>query len=117
MLRSKFRYIIILLCFVSLTSCFHREKVYQSGTYIGRSKGYYSELVVSVTVDEYNITLIEILESEEPPILADVVFEKLPPKIIKKNSTDVDEISGATYTSRALLKAVEQALDEARSTE
>jgi uncharacterized protein with FMN-binding domain len=94
--------------------CIPTERKYAKGTYIGDSEGYYSSLIVEVEVDDYNILSIKILEDEEPPILADIVFEKLPPIIIKNNGTDVDVISGATYTSKALLDAVNKAIDESR---
>lgn len=116
MIRVKKR-MLVLIVFVSLilTGCYERDKIYVKGSYIGTSEGYYSEIIVEVNVDEYNIISIEILENEEPPTLADIVFEKLPPKIIKKNNTSIDVISGATYTSNALLNAVENALEDARS--
>jgi len=100
-----------------LMGCSEREVEYKTGTYIGTSEGYYSEIKVEVTVDDYNIINIEILEDEEPPTLSDIVFEKLPPRIIKKNNTYIDIISGATYTSKALLDAVENALENAKETE
>ncbi len=37
--------------------------------------------------------------------------EKLPEKIIKKQSLKVDTISGATYSSKVILKAIENALN------
>ncbi len=90
-----------------------KEAKYIPGSYENVGEGYYSTLHVRVTVDAYKIQSIEILSHEEPQILADIVFEKLPPKIIRKNSADVDIISGATYTSRALLDAVSKALEQA----
>ena len=114
--HKKILHLLMLMFIISfmLFGCFERELKYMSGTYIGESEGYYSKLIVEVVVDDYNILSIEIIESEEPPILADIVFEKLPPKIIKKNGGDVDVVSGATYTSQALINAVNKALEEAR---
>lgn len=105
---------IIVIMVLLLTACKQQEAIYVPGTYINEAEGYYSTLKVSVTVSEYDIESIEVLSHEEPEILADVVFEKLPPRIKKKNSTDVDIVSGATYTSKALLEAVSVALDQAR---
>lgn len=116
MIKVKIR-LVILMIFISLMlmSCFEREVAYKTGTYIGTSEGYYSEISVEVNVDDYNIISIEILDHEEPPTISDIVFDKLPPRIIKKNKTLIDVISGATYTSKALLDAVENALEDARS--
>lgn len=115
MIKVKIR-LVILMIFISLMlmGCFERDVAYQTGTYIGTSEGYYSELTVEVNVDDYNIISINILESEDPPTISDIVFKKLPPRIIKKNKTYIDVISGATYTSKALLNAVENALEDAR---
>lgn len=115
---KRFKTIIVLafFCFIILTvqGCKDKEPIYKAGTYVNHAEGYYSTLLVEVTVSEYEIESITILEHEEPEILSSVVFEKLPPRIMKSNTTDVDVISGATYTSRALLEAVEQALKEAK---
>jgi uncharacterized protein with FMN-binding domain len=97
-----------------LTGCTKSQPVYNAGIYEGNSEGYYSNIHVSVTVDEYRIIEIQILDHQEIKILADIVFEELPPRIIKKNSTEVDAITGATYTSQSLLQAVEEALVQAR---
>ena len=91
-----------------------RQVLYNPGVYVNESQGYYSTLIVEVTVDAYRIMDIKILSHEEPPILSEVVFKELPPRIIKANSTEVDGISGATFTSSALLEAVDQALIQAK---
>lgn len=96
-------------------SCSKKEANYVAGSYIGEAEGYHSTLKVEVIVDEKHILSIEILEQEEAPIIADAVKSKIPPKVIKKNSTDVDIVSGATYTSKNLLKAIDQALERAKS--
>lgn len=112
---KKVSYIVlILVAIMFLSSCAPKEVLYIPGEYTNESEGYYSTLIVKVTVDEYQIISIEILSHEEPEILAEVVFDKLPSRIIKNNGTQIDVISGATYTSRALLESVEKALVEAR---
>lgn len=107
-----------LIAIMALTvGCSEREPIYVPGTYINETEGYYSTLRVSVTVDQNHITHIEILSHEEPEVLANVVFEELPKSIMKKNNTDVDVISGATYTSEALIDAVNKALEQAKVAE
>lgn len=97
---------------VILVGCSSSEK-YIDGVYYGESEGYYSNIKVSVTIEGGRISNIEITEHNEPEILADIVFEKLPPQIIKKNGTEVDIISGASYTSKSLIEAVDNALTSA----
>jgi uncharacterized protein with FMN-binding domain len=38
-------------------------------------------------------------------------FRELPARIIAEQSLDVDAVSGVTYTSKALIKAVQDALE------
>lgn len=97
-----------------LIGCRDKEEQYVPGTYYNEQEGYYSTLKVSVLVDAYRIKEIQIISHEEPEILAEIVFDKLPPKMIHVNSAEVDIVSGATYTSRALIDAVAEALEQAR---
>lgn len=106
---KKVSFILLISLFV-LVACGKQEDSYIAGTYVGQAEGYHSIIKVQVTVDEKNILSIEVLEQEETPIIADAVISKIPPKVIKKNSTDVDVVTGATYTSKTLLKAIDNAL-------
>lgn len=103
---------IILITILFVSSC-KNQGLYEDGVYYGQSQGYYSNIKIQVTIHNGKINDITILEHEEPEILANIVFEKLPPKIIKHNGADVDGISGATYTSKSLLEAVDEALSQA----
>lgn len=105
--------IILLFLLIIISACSKNNANYIPGTYVGEAQGYYSILKVQVVVDEKHIISIDILEQEEAPIIADAVFSEIPPKVIKENSTDVDTVSGATYTSKTLLKAIDNALSEA----
>jgi uncharacterized protein with FMN-binding domain len=107
---KKLLYIVLgVLIIYSFSGC-QDEQRYEDGIYYGESEGYYSIIKVEVEVKHGKIYNITILEHNEPEILAKIVFEELPPSIIKNNSVEVDVISGATYTSESLLQAVESAL-------
>lgn len=115
---SKRTYIVILLIilfglqigwFISRDS----ETIYKDGIYTNQAYGYHSDILIEVVVEGGKISEINILSHEEPKILADIVFEKLPRKMIRKNSYKVDIISGATYTSKSLIEAVGKALEDA----
>jgi len=109
--------IFLVMLIYLMAACTSKETIYQPGTYINEAQGYYSTLIVEVTVDESRILDIQILSHEEPEILADIVFKRLPPMMKKKNSHEVDIISGATYTSNALIEAVGKALEQAKGAE
>ena len=65
---------------------------------------------VRVTVENHKIVNIEGVDNRKSPYVtyAEGVFAK----IIKQQKVDVDAITGATTTSKAFMKAVENALDE-----
>lgn len=78
------------------------------GTYKGKYKSGRWTNEVGVTVKDHKITQIDILK--------DVKFHKaesakeLLDRVIARQNTDVDTVSGATVTSKAYLKAIENAL-------
>lgn len=110
------RYICILVILASTVciACAPKDPIYIAGTYRGLAEGYHSNLVVDVTTDAYRITGIEIVEEDETPIIAEIVYEEIPKAVMKSNSTNVDVVAGATYTSRTLLEAIENGLKKAR---
>lgn len=97
-----------------LISCGPKKILYNKGSYKGVGEGHHGPIKVEVVTDEYTIMDIKIIEQQETPVLSDIVFEKIPERVIKKNSPDVDVVAGATFTSEALLEAVEDALEKAK---
>jgi uncharacterized protein with FMN-binding domain len=69
-------------------------------------------LVLDVTVEGGKITAIEIVETSETPFIADTAFKELIPAIVEAQGP-VDAVSGATYTSKAVVEAVEKAVSGA----
>ena len=45
--------------------------------------------------------------------VVDIVYETIPERVRRNNSTEVDVVSGATLTSTALIKAIQDGLDKA----
>lgn len=64
--------------------------------------------VVNVVVQDHRIVAIQILKNRDTPRAK--AAEEVGRKIIEQQKNDVDAISGATTTSKALLKAIENAL-------
>ena len=78
----------------------------------GAAQGFGSEVKVTVTVDDGKITAIDVDDSGEsyPVARADSV-EKVIAAIIESNGTDgVDVNTGATFTCKAVVEAVNKAL-------
>lgn len=81
--------------------------------YIGESsEGMGNSLVVKVSVDSDNkkITKIEVLEQSETEEIGQKVIQPMIKKIIDANSTEVDVVSGASLTSKAVKDAVRNAI-------
>jgi uncharacterized protein with FMN-binding domain len=113
---------VILLLAVFLSGC---EKdtppPYRAGTYQASTTGFGGPLRLETEFSEWTIITITILEHKEiyggTAILALVqsALEQIPPAIIAKQSADVDGISGATYTSKAITGAVKSCMEQARN--
>ena len=68
---------------------------------------------VKVTVKSGKITDIEVLENGTENEYAHKALGVVP-RMVEKQSPDVDVVSGATVTSKALMKCVEKALKKAK---
>ncbi len=87
---------------------------YTDGTYIGTGRGFRPGLKVEVDIRDGQIVRVEVLSHNEVgsrfwrrPV------KLIPQAIIKKQDTRVDAVGGATYTSRGIMAAVENALSKA----
>ncbi|NRZ97631.1 FMN-binding protein [Clostridium tetanomorphum] len=78
------------------------------GVYSGEYKSGRWTNSVNVNIKDHKITKIHIVK--DVIIKKDDVREKLFKKVIEKQNIDVDAISGATVTSKAYLKSIENAL-------
>ena len=78
--------------------------------YIGESNaGIGGKLVVRVTYDN-GIKNVEIVQDHESEDVGKQALKVIPERIVKENTPDVDAVSGASATSRAISEAVRKAL-------
>ena len=89
------------------------DSTYKPGTYTASAQGNNGPVELSVTFSEDAITEITIGEHAETQGLSDPAFEKIPAAIVQYQSLGVDTISGATYTSNAILDAVADCVAQA----
>jgi len=80
------------------------------GTYFGKTKGILTGVKVEVTVKKGRITKIEILKARGWPAFKKKAIKEMPGRIIKAQSLKVDAVTGATISSKNIIKAVENAL-------
>ncbi len=88
----------------------------KANQYIGKStSGMGNEIVVRVTAPEKDdIQNIEILKQSESDDYGLKAVKKLPKEIVAKNSVDVDTVSGASASSKAIKEAVANALKQVK---
>ncbi len=93
---------------------FGKEKgTYVPGTYTVSAQGFGGDVTVAVTVDARSITGVKIVGDEETPELGGAAMEQMAGEIPTKGEA-VEAVSGATYTSGAVKRALSEALARAR---
>ena len=85
------------------------EGEYEDGTYQGVGTGYRGEVKVEVVVEEHRITTVTVLSHVDDTSFFNRA-KSLIDAIIKQQTWEVDSVSGATYSSRGIKQAVENAL-------
>lgn len=91
------------------------DNVYKDGTYIGEAEGYGGTIQVEVTLAGDEITSINVVSApgEDSAYLSQA--ESVIDSILSAQSTDVDTVSGATFSSTGILNAVDAALGKAEN--
>ncbi len=83
------------------------------GTYRASARGKHAAVEVEVTVADGKIAAISIGDNEEMPGMVESIENTMLPVIVANQTLNVDNITGATITSMAVLTAVADALDQA----
>jgi uncharacterized protein with FMN-binding domain len=87
---------------------------YTDGTYTGNGTGFKGGTTkMSVTVASGKISSIKTVSNEDTPKYYSRVESTMVSSIISKQSTSVDTVSGATYSCKGIIAAVENALSKA----
>lgn len=108
-----FLLIIFALSFLFFSCYVKNNENLVSGIFEGEAQGLIGSISVRVAIEKNKIKNIDVLEYADTPGYSDTVFEYLPKRVIQKDSTDVDLVAGATFTSKAFLAAVNDALKKA----
>ena len=91
------------------------DLAYQNGTYTGEGQGFGGTIQVEVTLENDTITDIQVVRApgEDSAYLSQ--GEGVISTILAAQSTDVDTISGATFSSTGIINAVNDALGKAEN--
>lgn len=87
---------------------------YQDGTFVGTAEGFDGNITVKVTIKNGKIASVEVTDHSGE---TDTYYKQASAvinTIVKKNSPNVDAISGATYSSTGIINAVKNALNKAK---
>lgn len=85
---------------------------YAEGIYFGTGEGYLGDITVSVVIQEETIKAILINENEDDEAFFNRAMDVVK-NVIKQQNTEVDTVSGATYSSQGLIDAIKEALSQA----
>ena len=86
------------------------DNLFIPGTYTGSSTGFGGEVDVTVTVSEKSIDDVQIEGSHETENIGTFAVEMLDDRILEAQSPNVDALTGATVTSNAIFRALNDAL-------
>ena len=87
---------------------------YVDGTYTGTASGYNGNISVEVTVSNNTISDIKITKYVDDEPFIDEAISGVTENIINSQNTDVDTVSGATFSSKGIINAVKAALINAK---
>lgn len=85
---------------------------YKEGIYYGTAEGYSGDISVAVVIQDHTIKAILVTDASDDEAFFDRAMDVVK-NVVKKQNTDVDTVSGATYSSNGLLNAIRNALEQA----
>lgn len=86
-------------------------KEYKDGTWIGEGNGFNGIVKVEVTIQEGKIQSINVLENVDDYEYFSVAEEGIIQEVLEQQTSEVDAVSGATFSSKGIKEAVSNALE------
>ena len=96
------------------TTSSSKNATYKDGTYTGEGDGFKGTVKVQVKIKNSKIKSVKIVSHEDDAPYFNKA-KKLTSTVVKKQTTDVDTVSGATYSSNGILSAIDNALSKAET--
>lgn len=90
-----------------------KEGAFKAGTYTAKSKGMNGDVEVEILVSNDLIESVKVLSHTETAGISDPAIEKIPADILSAQGLKVDVVSGATFTSNAIIAAATDCLQQA----
>lgn len=86
---------------------------YADGTWEGEGRGLNGPIRTAVVVEDGKITEIKILEQSDDESYFTDARQGIVSEILKQQTSEVDTVSGATFSSEGIVEAVREALTSA----
>ena len=121
-MRKTKRILGVMLSSVMVAGCFSgmnlsaaagEGSLFTPGTYQATADGFEGPISVSVTVTEDAITSIGYSAQHETPTVGGLALPDLVKNVLSAQSTNIDGVTGATFTSTGFFNAVNDALTQA----
>jgi uncharacterized protein with FMN-binding domain len=90
--------------------------LYTAGTYSASSPGHSSDVTVTAEFDDSSITSVTIDASGETESIGGAAVDTLQQEILDAQSAEIDTVFGATETSNAVIRAMEDVIAQAEGT-
>lgn len=85
----------------------------KDGSYVSTGRGMVGDISVEMRVRDGFIDRVSVVEHEENVGVVEDAFDRLESSVIRKQSADVDTISGATEASYGFMEAVRNCIRQA----
>ncbi len=105
-------FMVIALLLVGCAKPAEQSGIYTPGVYNGSAEGFGGKLDVQVTLSSNKIEKVEVTSHNETNGVGSRAVDALPSQIVEKNTPDVEVVSGATISSKAIISAVKDAMKE-----
>lgn len=99
---------------VESTIIFEENKIYKDGVYVDQARGYRDYIAMEVTIKNDKITDLQVDYQREDVQFFNRAYYPIVEEILETQSTDVDAVSRATYSSEGIINAVKNALEQAK---
>lgn len=108
-MSKKFLSLLLVLCLALPVAALAAPS---TGVFEATTPGHNAPITVQVTMGDKGIEKVEAVSENETIGVGKVAIERMAQAIVDQQSLKVDTVTGATVTSRAMLRAVEQAMEK-----
>jgi uncharacterized protein with FMN-binding domain len=89
------------------------QAVWQDGIYMGTAEGFGGPIAVSLEIADGKISSVEVVEAKGEDAAYLEIALRVTKEIVENQNTDVDAVSGATFSSNGIREAAQAALEQA----